>query len=136
MIWDERAEDPPGAARGRIIRIFSRLSEHRRSHPGAIARLQPLRAQFVRRDDAMSRLLDKQSMHLRDHLTTPSAKISMHESEALGFARCIGYGKASSSSTGANVPSPAELTRLIKRLLTALQIHNVTREPDSDSMLS
>lgn len=119
-IWQDPVEGRPGDGRSQLLSIFSRLSEHARSYPSAIGRVQSLQVQFGRRSDAIGQLLECQSLRLRERLTKLCIGIEVREPDALSFALySVWQGVAFSAWTGADVPSPGMLTTLVKRLLAA-----------------
>ncbi|SRR6266702_6819000 len=119
-IWQEPVEGCSGDARSQLLSIFSRLSEHARSYPGAIGRVQFLHAQYRRHGDAVGQFLESQSLGLRERLTKLCIGIEVREPEALSFAlHSVWQSVAFNAWTSAGVPSPGEMTTLVERLLTA-----------------
>lgn len=111
-MFDEACEAQPGDARSQILHVFARLS------PGLIGSIQAMQTQCTRRDDAIAHLLDNESISLREHLTKLCIGMNAREPDVLSFALfSVWQGVAFNAWTGAEIPSPDALTKLIERLL-------------------
>lgn len=115
-IFDEASGAQPDDARRQILHVFSRLS------PGLIGRIQAMQTQCTRRNDAIAHLLDNESMSLREHLTKLCVGMNAREPDMLSFALfSVWQGVAFNAWTGAELPSPDALMKLIERLLNTYQ---------------
>ncbi|WP_239482795.1 TetR/AcrR family transcriptional regulator [Paraburkholderia sp. C35] len=116
-IWDAPAsenisEDP----QVQLVNLFGRLSEGAAS--GTIGQIQALHAQCAQRCDEVEILLRCQSRQLRCHLNALCTKLKTPNPHALSVALfSLWQGIALNAWTGAEIPSPAELERIVSNML-------------------